>query len=43
MRAEIAGASVEAVKDGFAALPAGPGLGITVNEKALEKYKERAA
>jgi len=38
MRTELAG-SVEAVKDGFAALPAGPGLGITVNEAALEKYK----
>src|SRR5205814_10037674 len=36
MRTELAG-SVEAVKDGFAALPTGPGLGITVNEAALEK------
>lgn len=39
MRAEIAGASLEAVKDGFAALPVGPGLGITVNEKALAQYR----
>jgi galactonate dehydratase len=43
MRAEIAGASVEIVKEGFAALPTGPGLGITVSEAALDKYKERAA
>ena len=38
MRAEIAGAAVESVKDGFAALPAGPGLGIAISESALEKY-----
>lgn len=38
MRAEIAGASIEQVHDGFAAIPTGPGLGITVNEAALEKY-----
>jgi galactonate dehydratase len=43
MRADIAGAPVETVKDGFAALPTGPGLGITVNEKALEKYRGGAA
>ena len=42
MRAELAGGSIESVKDGFAALPTGPGLGITVNEQALDKYKERA-
>jgi galactonate dehydratase len=42
MRAELAG-SVEAVKDGFAALPTAPGLGITVDEATLEKHKERAA
>ncbi|MGH9658451.1 MAG: enolase C-terminal domain-like protein [Bryobacteraceae bacterium] len=42
MRAEIAGASLEAVREGYAALPGGPGLGITVSEAALEKYKERA-
>ncbi len=43
MRAEIAGASAEVVKEGFAVLPTGPGLGITVSEAALDKYKERAA
>src|SRR5262245_2548995 len=42
MRAEIAGPSVEVVKDGYAALPTGAGLGIQVNQEALEKYKERA-
>ena len=42
MRAEITGTSVEVVKDGFAALPVGAGLGITVRQEALEKYKERA-
>jgi galactonate dehydratase len=41
MRAEIAG-NMERIQDGFAVLPSAPGLGITVNEKALETYKERA-
>jgi galactonate dehydratase len=38
MRAELAGAALEKIKDGFAALPTAPGLGITVSESALEKY-----
>jgi galactonate dehydratase len=42
MRAELTGGPVEIVKDGFAPLPTAPGLGIAVDEKALEKYKERA-
>ena len=42
MRAEIAG-NVETIKDGFAVLSSVPGLGIKVDEKALETYKERAA
>jgi galactonate dehydratase len=42
MRAAVAGA-VEVVRDGFAVLPTAPGLGITLDEKALEEYKERAA
>ena len=42
MREAIAG-PVEVIKDGFAVLPAGPGLGITVNEKALDQHKERPA
>ncbi len=42
MRGEIAGAAIEKIEDGFAGLPAGAGLGVTVNEEALEKYKEGA-
>lgn len=38
MRAEIAGGAVESVRDGFAALPTAPGLGIQVNEQALQRY-----
>lgn len=40
MRAELTMEPVEIVKDGYADLLTGPGLGITVNEKNLEKYKE---
>lgn len=40
MRLELTAAPVETVKDGFAELPVGPGLGITINEQALEKYAE---
>jgi len=40
MRRELTAAPVEIVKDGFAELPVGPGLGITVNEQALDKYAE---
>ncbi len=43
MRAEIAGGAIETVKDGFASLLTGDGLGIKVNEQALTKYAERAA
>ncbi|MGI8988028.1 MAG: mandelate racemase/muconate lactonizing enzyme family protein [Bryobacteraceae bacterium] len=43
MRAEIAGGFIETVRDGFAALPTAPGLGIAVNEKALEQYKDGEA
>jgi galactonate dehydratase len=42
MRGELTTRSVEVVKDGFAALPAGFGLGIDVDTRALEKYAERA-
>jgi len=38
MRAEIVSAGLETPRDGFLELPAGPGLGIEVNEAALEKY-----
>ena len=40
MRSELLTRPVEIVSEGFAALIPGPGLGITVNEKALEKYKD---
>ena len=43
MRAEIAGSTLEKVTDGYLSLPTGPGLGVTVNEEALDKYQERAA
>ena len=39
MRAEICGAEIETVKNGFASLPAAPGLGIQVRAQALEKYR----
>jgi galactonate dehydratase len=38
MRAAIAGGELETPRDGFLRLPSGPGLGIQVNEAALEKY-----
>ena len=40
MRSELTLAPVEVIKEGFAELLTGPGLGISVNEKSLEKYKE---
>jgi galactonate dehydratase len=43
MRASLGGASLEKAVDGFLSLPAGPGLGVTVDKGALEKYRERAA
>ena len=43
MRVEIAGAPLEEVREGYAALPVGPGLGVNVNQRALAKYEERAA
>ncbi len=38
MRSAIAGTGLEKVRDGFAALPSGAGLGINVSEAALERY-----
>jgi galactonate dehydratase len=38
MRAAIVSGGIEVPRDGFLALPAGAGLGIQVNEAALEKY-----
>jgi galactonate dehydratase len=42
MRAALVSGALESIKDGFAELPRGPGLGIAVNEEALQKYKESA-
>ncbi len=38
MRIELAGGWSELVVDGFAQLPTGPGLGIAVDQKAVERY-----
>jgi galactonate dehydratase len=38
MRTAIAGGELETPRDEFLQLPTGPGLGIQVNESALEKY-----
>jgi galactonate dehydratase len=38
MRAAIVGGAIETPKDGFLQLSTAPGLGIEVNESALEKY-----
>lgn len=43
IRLELISQPIETVVDGFAALPVKPGLGIEVNESALEKYKEAVA
>jgi galactonate dehydratase len=40
MRAELLDGGQMKIADGFAALPTGSGLGVTVNERALEKFKE---
>ena len=39
MRAAIASGGIETPRDGFLQLPTGSGLGIEVNESALEKYR----
>ncbi|MEX2260954.1 MAG: enolase C-terminal domain-like protein [Bryobacteraceae bacterium] len=43
MRAELTGQPVENIREGYADLVTGPGLGIAVNEAALERYRERGA
>jgi galactonate dehydratase len=40
MRAELTSGNQESAQDGFAGLPNRPGLGIQVNEQALNKYSE---
>jgi galactonate dehydratase len=39
MRAAMVSAGLETARDGFLELPRGPGLGIEVNQAALEKYR----
>jgi len=41
MREEIAGAALEKVADGWLSLPSGPGLGVTVDPQALDRYRIR--
>ncbi len=43
VRTEMTSQPIESVKDGYAQLPTGPGLGISVNEDALKKYKDGEA
>jgi galactonate dehydratase len=38
MRAELTSANIEEVRDGYAPLLTGPGLGIKVNQEALKRY-----
>jgi L-alanine-DL-glutamate epimerase-like enolase superfamily enzyme len=38
MRQAIVSPDLETGRNGFLELPKGPGLGITINESALEKY-----
>jgi L-alanine-DL-glutamate epimerase-like enolase superfamily enzyme len=39
MRREIATPTLETIKGGFLDIPHSPGLGIAVNEAALERYR----
>ena len=39
MRAELVSQPIESVRDGYFALPAGPGLGITLNLDAVQRYR----
>jgi galactonate dehydratase len=39
MRAALCSPNPETGRDGFLSLPQGPGLGITIDESALEKYR----
>lgn len=42
MRKALLGEDAERASDGYAALPNRPGWGVTVNEAAIERYKESA-
>jgi len=39
MRAELAGAALERVSEGYLGLPTAPGLGVTINPDAVQKYR----
>jgi galactonate dehydratase len=39
MRRQLAGAAIETVTDGFLALPAGDGLGVTLDEEVLKRHQ----
>jgi L-alanine-DL-glutamate epimerase-like enolase superfamily enzyme len=39
MRRQLAGASIETVRDGFLALPEGDGLGVTLDEDVLRRHE----
>jgi len=39
MRAEIVSSPIESVREGYLSLPAGPGLGITLNQDAIQRYR----
>jgi galactonate dehydratase len=39
VRSELSGADLETVQDGFVPLPRGPGLGVTVDRAALDRYR----
>lgn len=41
MRDAVSGTELEVVRDGYAALPTGPGLGIAVDERVLDTYHMR--
>ena len=43
MRLDLVSDAIETVRDGYFSFSNKPGLGITVNEAALEEYKEVAA
>lgn len=40
MRLALTDNPFEVIKEGFAVLPTGPGLGISINEQNLEKFKK---
>jgi L-alanine-DL-glutamate epimerase-like enolase superfamily enzyme len=39
LRHELTNEVFDIDDDGFATLPEGPGLGVTINEKIIEKYR----